>query len=336
MKIVVDAMGSDNCPVPDVAGAVQAARDFGDTMVLVGDEARIRQELDRHATAGLSLEIVHASDTIVMSDRPSAVAKTKPNSSMHIGMNLVKDGQADAFVTAGNTGAAHAIATLYTLHRIRGVRRPALSVIYPVRDREIILLDIGANADAKADWLAQFAIMGKIYSQNALGLSNPRVALLSNGEEEGKGNQLVHEAGALIQRLPVNFVGNIEPKDIVKAQADVIISDGFVGNIFVKTYEASTRYLGNLIRDELKSNALVGFLGLLLRPALRQVAKRVDPFEVGGAPLLGVNGVVIIGHGRSNATAVRNAIGQARKAVVGKIINAIHDGLQQMPSYTEP
>jgi phosphate acyltransferase len=331
MRIAIDAMGSDTYPIPDIAGAVLAARESGDTMLLVGEEPLVRRELEKHETTGLQFEVIGATDVIMMTDRPSVVGKAKPNSSMHVGMNLVKAGQADAFVTAGNTGAAHAIATLYTLHRIPGVKRPALSVIYRVGDHQIILLDIGANADAKPEWLAQFAIMGKIYSQHGLGLNNPRVALLSNGEEEGKGNQLVHEASALLQQLQLNFIGNIEPKDVVKGQADVLISDGFVGNIFIKTYEASTRYLAGLIRDELQSSVFSMLGGLLARPALRRVAKRVDPFEVGGAPLLGVNGVVIIGHGRSNAIAIKNAIFQARRAVAGQIIEAIREGLQGIP-----
>jgi glycerol-3-phosphate acyltransferase PlsX len=330
MKIVVDAMGSDTHPGPDVSGAVMAARESTDTIILVGSEPVIRRELDKHQTAGLKLEVVDASEVIHMDDKPGVVGKGKPNSSMHVGMNMVKDGVADAFVTVGNTGAAYAIAMLFTLRRIPGVVRPALSAIFPVNSRPVIFLDVGANADSKPDWLAQFAIMGNIYAQNALGLQNPRIGLLSNGEEEGKGNQLILDANTMMHTLPLNFVGNIEPKEAMQNHADVVVSDGFTGNILVKTFEASMQYLGNLIRHELRSGVLSSAGGLLTRPAFRRVREKTDTLEVGGAPLLGVNGVVIIGHGRSDARAVRNAIRQAQKAVEGQVIRTIEDNLAQL------
>lgn len=328
MRIALDAMGSDNFPVPDVEGAVAAAKEFGDTIILVGDEKRITPELAKHQTSGISIEIVHAEDIITMDDKPAEVGKTKPHSSMHIGMNLVKDGKADAFVTAGNTGAAMTIATLFTLRRIPGVKRPALSsIIRVVGDRTIIMLDIGANTDSKPEWLVQFGIMGQIYANKVLGSANPRVALLANGEEDTKGNQLIHETSALLRQVDCNFVGNIEPRDMLKGKADVIISDGFVGNIAIKTLEAMGSALFDLIRTEIKADLIALAGGLLAQRAFRRVYKRVDPFEIGGAPLLGVNGVVIIGHGRSNAKAIKNAIRQARLAVSAGIIRSIEDGL---------
>jgi glycerol-3-phosphate acyltransferase PlsX len=317
--------------VPDVGGGVLAARELNETILLVGEADSIKSELGKYDTTGLKLEIVPAAQAVTMTDKPSTVGKSKPDSSMHVGMNLIKEGHADAFVTMGNTGAAHTVATLYTLRRIPGVKRPALSGIYPVGSGYIILLDLGANADSKPEWLAQFAVMGKIYAQNALGLVNPRIALLSNGEEEGKGNQLIKDASILIHRLPLNFVGNVEPREIMQGKVDVIVSDGFVGNIFVKTFEASASYIGQLIRDELKQNVFSTLGALLARPAFQRVRKQTDTFEVGGAPLLGVNGVVIIGHGRSNAVAVKNAIRQASVAVKGRIIDAIREGIQQIP-----
>lgn len=329
MRIAVDAMGSDDFPVPDVTGAVQAARDWGDTIFLVGDPRRIEPALSRLDTGSLKLEIVQADEIITMTDKPSAVGTAKPNSSMHVGMNLVKDGRADAFVTAGNTGAAMAIATLYTLRRIRGVKRPALSSIVRVGERSVILLDIGANADSKPEWLGQFALMGAIYAQNALEIANPRIALLSNGEEAEKGDMLIREARTIISALNVNFVGNIEPKDVLRGEADVIVSDGFVGNIAIKSFEAIAGTMFNLIREEIKRDPISTVGGLLARRAFRRVYKQVDPFEIGGAPLLGVNGVVIIGHGRSNAKAIRNAIRQARLAVSGQIVDRIQEGLRQ-------
>ncbi|MCC6804566.1 MAG: phosphate acyltransferase PlsX [Anaerolineae bacterium] len=329
MRIALDAMGSDDFPAPDVAGAVLAAREFGDTILLVGNPAQIEPEMAKHSTAGLKLEIVPASEIVTMDDKPSVVGKAKPDSSMHVGMNLIRDGKADAFVTAGNTGAALSIATLYTLRRIPGVKRPALSAILRLRGQAVILLDVGANADSKPEWLAQFALMGKIYAKNSLNLENPKVGLLSNGEEEGKGNALVHDASALIAGLPLNFVGNVEPKDLLSGGADVVVSDGFVGNILIKSLEGATSTMGKLIREEIMSSTISKLGGLLARGAFRRVYKQVDPFEVGGAPLLGVNGVVIIGHGRSNDRAIKNAIGQARKAVTGHVIESIEAGLKE-------
>ncbi len=328
MRIAVDAMGSDTFPVPDVAGAVLAAKELGETIILVGDEPRVKAELAKHAASGLKIEVVHAPEAVTMSDKPADVGASKPNSSMMVGMKLITAGQADAFVTAGNTGAALALATLYTLKRISGVKRPALSTILRIDDRKLIMLDIGANADAKPEWMVQFAIMGKIYAQSALGVSNPRVALLSNGEEESKGNQAIHETSALLRNIPsLHFVGNVEPDAVMEGKADVVVSDGFAGNIFVKTAEASMDILFQLIRDEIKTRVLYTIGGALARPAFRSVYHKLDPFEIGGAPLLGVNGVVIIGHGRSNARAIKNAIKQAQTAVHGHTIEAIRDGL---------
>ena len=329
MRLALDVMGSDACPGPDVAGGLMAARDFGYDILLVGDKAAIERELMQHPRLS-NIEVIHADQAVTMEDKPGIVGKSKPHSSMHVGMNLVRDGRADAFVTAGNTGAAHAIATLHTLRRIRGVRRPALSGVFPLGDGAIIILDIGANADSKAEWLAQFALMGSIYAERVLHKPNPRVALLSNGEEETKGNQLTHLSAPLISALNLNFVGNVEPKEIVGGHVDVIICDGFVGNIFLKTFEASGAFLSSLIRDELKRNVFTLLGGLLARPAFRRARSRTDTSEIGGAPLLGVNGVVIIGHGRSDARAIRNAIHQAAAAARNGVIPAIQMGMQEL------
>lgn len=332
MRIVLDAMGSDNCPVPDVEGAVLAAREYKETILIVGNETQIKQELAKYDIKGLGIEVIHAPEAVLMDDKPAVVGKSKPESSMHIGMNLVKNKQAEAFVTAGNTGAAMTIATLFTLRRIPNVKRPALSSIIRVTNgKTIILLDIGANTDSKSDWLVQFALMGQIYAQKALSLQNPRVALLSNGEEETKGNQLIHETAELLKSSQINFVGNIEPGDMLKGEADVIVSDGFIGNIAIKTLEAMGSVLFKLIRQEIKQDPIATIGGLLAQRAFRRVYKQVDPFEIGGAPLLGVNGVVIIGHGRSNAKAIKNAIGQARMAVKGEVIQSITQGLANTP-----
>ena len=335
MRIVVDAMGSDHYPAPDVEGSVAAAREFSDTIILVGDKPRIEAELARHDTSGLSIEIVHADETIEMTDKPSTVARSKSGSSMHVGMTFVKEGQGDAFVTCGNTGAALAIATLRSLRRIPGVMRPALTTLLTVGDHRWILLDIGANADCKPEWLQQFAFMGSIYAERAMGQKSPRVALLSNGEEEGKGNALIKQATTLLAESSLNFVGNIEPKEMITGLADVIVTDGFAGNIAIKTLEAMGETLFKLIRQELMVDLRSKVGGALSKPAFKRVYRQVDPFEIGGAPLLGVNGVVIIGHGRTNALGVKNAIRQARQAVAGQIIEAIRDGISDYKAVAE-
>lgn len=327
MRIVLDAMGSDAYPVPDVAGAVLAAREWGDEIVLVGQEEKIRPELAKHDIAGLKLQVVHAPEVIEMEDDPAWAAREKKASSMHVGMGLVRDGSADAYVTAGNTGGVLAVATLHTLHRIQGVLRPVLATILPLPAGRVVALDIGANADCRPEYLAQFAQMGAIYAQAVLGHETPRVALLSNGEEPGKGNTLIKETYPLLAASGLNFIGNVEPKEALAGHADVVVHDGFAGNVFIKTIEATAKMLTDLIRDEIKASPATAVGGLLARPAFRRVARRIDPFEVGGGPLLGVNGVVIIGHGRSNDRAIKNAIGQARKAVRGNVVEAIRNGL---------
>lgn len=330
MRIVVDAMGSDTNPGPDVEGAVMAAREWGEPIVLVGDRAAIERELAQHATNGLPIEVVHASQVIEMTDKPAESLRDKPDSSMHVGLQLVADGSADAFVTAGNTGVVLAVAMLGTLKRIRGVKRPALTAIFPSISGPIVAADIGANADCKPEHLLQFAVMASRYAELAMGIRSPRVALLSNGEEEGKGNELVKETLPLMQAAAgLNFVGNVEPKEVVQGGTDIIIHDGFTGNIFIKTLEAATSMMKTLLRQEITASPVTKLGGLLVRPAFGRVAKIVDPFEIGGAPLLGVNGVVIVGHGRSNAAAIKNGVRQARRAVEGNVIEGIREALAE-------
>jgi glycerol-3-phosphate acyltransferase PlsX len=328
MRIVVDAMGSDSHPKPDVAGAIMASREFGDTILLVGDQGQIEAELAGHDMAGASIELIHASQAVSMTDKPSQIVKGKPDSSIHMGMNLVKSGQADAFVSAGNTGGVLAVAMMRRvgLGRIRGVKRPALGVIFPTKEHPL-LIDNGANADCKPEYLLQFGIMGSLYVERVLGIDSPRVALISNGEEEGKGNQLIKETIPLLASSDLNFVGNIEPKEFMKGEADIGVTDGFTGNILMKTAESIASYMSDLIRDEMMANPLTMLGGLLAKPAFRRVRRRLDPNEVGGAPLLGVNGVVVIGHGRSNAYAIRQAVGQARRIVQQDVVTAIAEGL---------
>lgn len=327
MRIVIDAMGSDNHPAADVAGGVMAARTFGDTIILVGDEARIEAELANHKTADLSLEIKHASQVITMADKPGDASRSKKDSSMHVGLNLVKEGAADAFVSAGNTGGIMAVATLHSLRRIRGVQRPALGVVFPTPTHPL-LIDNGANAECKPDYLLQFAIMGSLYVSRVLGIDNPRIGLISNGEEEGKGNSLIKETLPLLQASGLNFVGNVEPKEFLQGAVEVGVTDGFTGNIMLKTAEAIASTMSTMIRDALMSNPLTIVGGLLARSAFKKVRQQLNPDEVGGAPLLGVRGPVIVGHGRSNAYAIQQAVKQARLMVENDVVAAIEEGLR--------
>lgn len=332
MRIVVDGMGSDINPEPDVAGSVLAAREWGDTILLVGIPSKIEAELAKYDTSGLKIEVVPASEVIEMTDKPAESAKRKLDSSMHVGMGLVRDEKADAFVTAGNTGAALAVATLH-MKRIRGISRPVLTAVFRNPVGYTIMADFGANSDCRPEWLVEFAIMANLYAKRALGIENPRVALLSNGEEEGKGNSLVHETLPLMQnQTQFHFVGNMEPKEVLRGDTDIIIHDGFTGNIMGKTLEATASMVTQLIREEIEKSPVSMLGGALARPAFRRVRKRIDPYEVGGAPLLGVNGIVIIGHGRSNDVAIKNAIRQARQAVDGKVLDAIKAGIEASTS----
>ncbi|MEM8857852.1 MAG: phosphate acyltransferase PlsX [Chloroflexota bacterium] len=328
MKIVLDAMGSENMPTADVSGAVEAARLYPqDEIILVGQENLIKPELGKHNTAGLNLTVVHAEEIIEMTDKPREIVRGKPNSSMHVGLNLVKDGDADAFISMGNTGCTLAVSMLATLKRIKGIKRPAIGAIFPIPSNPI-LLDNGANSDCTAEHLYQFAIMGSIYASKVKKIARPTVGLMSNGEEDSKGNDLVREANELLATSNLNYVGNVEPKDFMSGRIDVAIADGFVGNIMLKTAEATAKTLTGLIRTEIRSNVLSTLGGMLARPALRRVGAMLDPDEVGGAPLLGVNGVVMIGHGSSGSKAVRNAVGQARLAVEYGLVDAIREGVQ--------
>lgn len=328
MRIAVDAMGSDAYPVPDVAGAVLAAREWGDEILLVGDKQRIEIELAKYDTSGLKISVVHADQVIEMTDKPADSARHKPESSMHVGLRLVRDRAADTFVTAGNTGAVLAVATLYTLKRLRGIKRPALTVAVPHLRGHFVSSDIGANADCKPEHLLQFAMMANLYARLALGVPNPRVALLSNGEEEEKGNELIKETAPLMRKLSnVNYIGNAEPKEALSGEVDVLIHDGFSGNVLIKSIEAAASMMNNLIREEIRAGAISTLGGALARPAFKRVRKRIDPFEVGGAILLGLDGVVIIGHGRSNDIGIKNAIRQAREAMAGRIVEAIQSGV---------
>ena len=327
MKVLLDAMGGDHAPQVTVEGAVWAARDLGVEVVLVGREEEVRQELSRHSTAGLPLSLVHASQVVEMEEYPALAVRSKRDSSMVVGMQMLKRGEVDAFVSMGNTGGVLAAALLH-LGRIPGVMRPAVSTVYPTVKGFCFILDVGANTDCRPNWLLQFAIMGSVYAERVLGVREPRVGLVSNGEEETKGSQLVQEAHQLLKQAPgLHFVGNVEGKDIAPGLADVVVTDGFTGNVIIKLSEGLAGMFKTLIREELTRSPVSALGGLLARGAFTRFAERLDYAQYGGGPLLGVNGVVIIGHGRSNALAVRNAIRVASRAVEGQVIARIREGL---------
>jgi glycerol-3-phosphate acyltransferase PlsX len=326
LKIALDAMGSDARPVPDVEGAVMAAREFGITVVLVGDESRIKTELAKRDTRGLDLPIVHTPTEIGMTEHVESV-KAKKDASMNLAVQMVRQKEADAFVTAGNSGAAMA-AALFGLGRLKGVERPALGTIYPTATGWAFLLDIGANTEVKPEYLYQFAVMGSAYAQKVMGIASPRVALLSNGEEEGKGPLVVREAYALLKNSKLNFVGNAEGKDVPNGVADVIVSDGYAGNVVIKLSEGLASVLVGFIKSEIKKRPIAMLGAALAKPAFDALRARLDYAEIGGGILLGVDGVAIIGHGRSNAKAIKNAIRVAKRAVEGNMLDAIRSGLQ--------
>jgi glycerol-3-phosphate acyltransferase PlsX len=336
MKIVLDAMGSDACPQPEVQAALEATREFGDDLILVGPAEMLKSRLQAlPGGAQAPIHIVDAPDIITMEDKGLALAlKAKrkgSRTSMAVGMDLVETGEADAFVTAGNTGGAMATA-YYRLGTIPGVERPALTALFPVMGGFCIALDIGANPECKPEHLFQFAIMGSVYAEKVRGIKNPRVALISNGEEAGKGNELVKSAYPLLEASGLNFIGNVEGKELFGGQTDVVVMDGFTGNILLKSSEAVAKLLTDLISQEIRnSNSLRAKIGgWLVKPTLKQsLKKNLDPDEIGAAILLGINGLVYIGHGRSNAHALVSAIRTARQAVEAGLLTALHAAIQE-------
>ncbi len=331
VTIALDAMGSDRHPAPDVEGAVLAAREFGVHIKLVGDETALKTELARHNTAGLAIEILHAPEVLTMEDKGLALAlkarRKNAKNSMAVAIDLVKNGQADAFVTAGNTGAAM-VTAYFRLGVLPGVDLPALAPVFPTATGSCVVLDIGANPEVKPHNLLQFAIMGSVYAQKVRGIANPKVGLISNGEEEGKGNNLVKEATPLLKESGLNYYGNVEGKEVIGGLVDVAVTDGFTGNVMLKTSEAVAKLLTDKIKEAVMNGGLAAKLGgLLIKPAMAEVKALMDPDAHGAAPLLGVNGLVFIGHGRSNSTAIKNAIRVAAEAAQAQVLTAIREAI---------
>jgi len=332
-RIVVDAMGSDNFPAPDVEGSVLAAREYGVGLILVGDEAKIRPELEKQNTKSLSIVVVHAPEMLTMEDKGMGLVlkARRPNSknSMAVGIDLLKNGEADAFVTAGNTGAA-AVTAYFRLGTIHGIDRPALAPVFPTAKGSCVVLDVGANPDCKPKNLLQFGIMGAIYAEKVRSVKSPKVGLLSNGEEAGKGNELVKASYPLLAKSGLIFYGNIESKELIGGEVDVAVTDGFTGNVMLKTSEAVAKLLVDKIKEAIKKGGPLAMLGgLLIKPAMGSIKKLMDPSEEGAAPLLGVNGLVFIGHGRSDAIAIKNAVRVAKQAVESGVLASIRSAIEQ-------
>ncbi|GAC1506382.1 MAG: phosphate acyltransferase PlsX [Candidatus Dormibacteraceae bacterium] len=311
-------MGGDFAPAQVVLGAGQAATEYGIDISLVGLPSSVQPLLDSHPR----LQLVPCTQVITMDEHPAQAVRAKLDSSISVCARMCKEHLADGWISAGNSGAIMA-AALFIQGRIKGIERPALGSIVPTQDGFAYFLDVGANVDSKPEYLVQFALMGAVYARAMLGRAKPRVGLLSNGEEEGKGDELVRETTKRLKGFLEGFVGNIEPKDIYDARADVIVADGFVGNVAIKMAEATAEFLFRNLRDEIPKTMRGKLGGLLIRPGVRQLRSRIDWREFGGAPLLGIDGVAVVAHGRSDARAIKNAIRVARDAVQNQLVGKI-------------
>jgi len=326
VTVAVDVMGGDNAPAVEVAGAVAASRRWGIPVVLVGDSERIARELSAHDTAGLPITVKHASEVVGMHDSASDAIRKKKDSSVRVAFELVKRDEAQAVVSAGNSGATMA-AGMFILKRIPGIERPAIAAIMPNLVNETMVLDAGGNVDCRPRHLSRFALMGSVYSQLVLGKKNPRIGLLSNGEEESKGNELTREAHALLVRSGINYVGYVEGRDIYNGSVDVVVCDGFVGNVVLKTSEGLAEALASMLRREMSGSLLAKLGYLLARPAFRRFRKKIDYAEYGGAPLLGVAGTGMICHGGSNEKAIMNAVKLAADYVEKNVNQTLEEAL---------
>jgi len=318
MRIAVDAMGGDFAPAQVVLGAAQAATEYGIDISLVGLPSSVQPLLDSHPR----LRLVPCSQVIAMDEHPAQAVRSKPDSSMSVCARLCKEGRADGWISAGNSGAIMA-AALFIQGRIRGVDRPALGSIVPTSKGFAYFIDVGANVDSKPEYMVQFAMMGSVYAREMLGRPDPRVGLLSNGEEEGKGDERVKETARRLKGSLRGFIGNVEPKDMYRARADVIVADGFVGNVAIKMAEATAEFLFRNLREEIPKTIRGKLGGLLIRPGVRELRARIDWREFGGAPLLGIDGVAVVAHGRSDARAIKNAIRVTRDAVQNQLVGKI-------------
>ena len=325
MRIALDAMGGDAAPQATVEGAVAAARELGVAVLLVGDRARIEPELARHRTSGLDLEIRHATQAVAMDEAPTAALR-KADSSMAVGIAAVRDGEAAAFVFAGNTGAGMVLGA-HLLGRTPGVERPAIAVLVPSPRGHTILLDAGANVDCRPIHLTQFAVMGDAYARAVKQIAAPRVGLLSNGLEDSKGNALVRAAAPMLRQLPINFVGYVEGREVNSGSTDVVVCDGFVGNLVLKSLEGMGRMIGDRLRGMFERNLRTKLAYLLLRRDVAELRQDLDARETGGALLLGLNGIAVKAHGSSDARAIRNAVAVAANLAQSGVTEQVATGI---------
>ena len=321
-------MGGDNAPAVEVEGAVSACREFGIPVTLVGDRASLEAELAKHSTDGLDIDIFHASEVVGMHDSASDAVRKKRNSSVRLAFELVKDGKACAAISAGNSGATMA-AGMFVLKRISGIERPAIASIFPTLKGKTLVLDVGGNVDCKPIHLAQFAIMGEVYARYALGIPNPTVGLLSNGEEDSKGNELTRETNALLRDTSLNYSGYVEGRDIFRGSVDVVVCDGFVGNVVLKLSEGLSEAAGKMLKGEILKSWVSKLGYLFVRGAFNRFKKIVDYAEYGGAPLLGINGVGMICHGGSNVKAIKNAVRFAHDYAKGGVTEHVSEKLSE-------
>ena len=326
MIVALDGMGGDRAPRETVEGAVLASRELGMEVALVGPPDTLHQELERHGATPSGIEIVAASDAIAMDESPVQAVRQKKDASINVAMSLVKEGRADAIVSAGNTGAVMASALL-KLGRVRGIERPALGTIAPYTETGVLVLDVGANADCKPSYLEQFAQMGAIYMERVHGIERPRVGLFNIGEEPTKGSELTQEVFARLEQSNLNFVGNVEPDRLRHGVADVVVTDGFTGNIAVKSTEGAAEFIFSQLRAAIGSRLQYRLAAFVLRPALLKMRRGMDYGEYGGAPLLGVEGVVIVAHGRADAQAIKSALRAAREAASSGVLEGLRQAL---------
>lgn len=327
MKIVIDAMGSDKAPAVEVEGAIQAVREYGHDLVLVGDEPAVRAELAKHKDRSGKISVVHASERIEMHEPAALSVRRKRQSSIVVGLEILKRGEAEGFVSAGNTGAVVCAATL-SLRLLPGIERPGIAVVYPTLKGYTVLIDVGANIDPKPMHLLQYGIMTDAYARYILHKNNPTVGLLNVGEEESKGTDFIKESHALLSKSKLNFIGNIEGRDIFHGNADIVLCDGFLGNVILKVSESIVDTLVEALKQEIRSNIIATIGALLSRSAFNRLRKKMDSSEYGGAPLLGVDGSCIISHGSSTAKAIKNAVRVAAEFKTQDINRRIVEGIE--------
>ena len=333
--IAIDAMGGDHAPAHPVAGGILAARELGVPIVLVGRQPDIESELKKHHAAGLDISIRHAAETVGMEESPVNAFRRKKESSIHIGATMLKEGEVQAFLSAGNTGAV--MTTVKVLCGVlEGVERPALCAVVPNLHGPSVWLDVGANVDCRPVHLAQFAIMGHLYAREVLAIPSPRVGLMSVGEEAGKGNDVTREAFRILKETPLNFIGNVEGRDIFSGKADVIVCDGFIGNVSLKAVESAAEALMHFMKDEISKSAMAKIGYLLARPAFRAFRRKVDHAEYGGVPLLGVRGTAIVCHGGASARAIKNAVRVALEFNRHGVNDRIHDEIASLTPRERP